>query len=102
MVPSCRSIVHLLSLKSKRVPISRVIPASALSTSARSIRETISKLGTAALQKKSCCLDIACRWPQTQVLDCGPKGACRDCEPGLGRYRRHPVEEGARCGGGDL
>jgi hypothetical protein len=41
----------LAAFEVKRVPISRVIPASALSTSARSIRETMSKLGTVASAK---------------------------------------------------
>src|SRR5690349_19147496 len=44
---SLRSIEHFDPLKSKRVPISRATPWMALSTSARSVLETISKLGIA-------------------------------------------------------
>src|SRR5687768_15650510 len=42
---SLRSIVHFDPLKSKRVPISRATPCTALSTSAISVLETMSKLG---------------------------------------------------------
>src|SRR5687767_10940553 len=42
---SLRSIVHFEPLKSKRVPISRATPCTALSTSAISVLETMSKLG---------------------------------------------------------
>src|SRR5262249_38180532 len=42
---SLRSIEHLEPLKSKRVPISRPMPARALSTSAMSVFETTSKDG---------------------------------------------------------
>ena len=42
---SSRATLDFAPLKSKRVEISRARPWSALSTSARSIRETMSKLG---------------------------------------------------------
>src|SRR5271165_817286 len=45
MSESLRSSVHFEPLKSKRWAISRPTPASALSTSARSVLETISKEG---------------------------------------------------------
>src|SRR5688572_20407842 len=44
---SLRSTEHFDPLKSKRVPISRTTPWTALSTSARSVLETMSKLGIA-------------------------------------------------------
>jgi hypothetical protein len=56
---SLRSIAHLLPLKSKRVVISRLIPASALSTSARSMRDTMSKLGTAAPLREKTAVEAA-------------------------------------------
>src|SRR5262245_17589896 len=45
MVSSLRSMVHFEPLKSKRVSISRRAPLIALSTSVRSVLETISKEG---------------------------------------------------------
>jgi hypothetical protein len=50
---SLRSMVQALSLKSKRVAISRRMPAIALSTSARSVFETMSKDGMGEIPQAS-------------------------------------------------
>src|SRR5580700_7092994 len=87
--PSSRFTWHLLPLKSKRVAISRSIPAIALSTSARSRRETISKLGIADFPL-ALTLGPFCR-------ACDIVRKRRDLQPGGERSRGR----GERVGGGN-
>src|SRR5271168_312710 len=71
-----------------------MIAAKALSTSASSIRETISKLGMAASFVSK---EISIRYsvPGGFSLRPSAKGGCSRCEPGFGRDRRAPIERGA-------